>query len=244
SFLLLLGWAWHLWRWGVPLSLWFDVTEPARLAMWQKAWSFGLAGAAVASLGSQEFASKNWFLGLMSFASASLLLIFVLKLVEKDYQWGNLIEHSIQWTMPLVLVFAHRFDIGQQAQWVLRILIAATFFGHGLYAIAYYPVPGSYLEMVESILGLGPAFGERFLWWAGLLDLITVVGLLLPRVWRYVLYYAIVWGFLTALARIVAHWEWTLWLGSLDQWLHQTLIRLGHGGIPLFLYLVDRTKKR
>ncbi|MEL6843093.1 MAG: hypothetical protein AAFP02_07740, partial [Bacteroidota bacterium] len=81
SFLLLLGWAWHLWRWGVPLSLWFDSLAPATLTMWQKVWGLGLAGAAVASLGSQEFASKNWFLGLMSFASASLLLIFVLKLV-------------------------------------------------------------------------------------------------------------------------------------------------------------------
>ncbi|MFK7924230.1 MAG: hypothetical protein AB8H47_19895 [Bacteroidia bacterium] len=244
--ILLLGWAWQLWRWTIPLEQFIQSYLPAisseSIHVFQQAWGLTLGLCGLIALGADWLHSRRLLTLSMGYASLSLFLIFVLIFRSKTYQWGNLIEHSIQWTLPLVFAF-YRFEPHQlKSQWALRILIAATFFGHGLYAIGYYDVPASYLQMVHQIFGFDAASAERFLFAAGVLDMITVVGLLLPQLWRYVLYYAIVWGFLTAMARLVAYWDASIWLESLDIWLNQTLIRLGHGGLPLVLWLLERGK--
>jgi len=242
--LLLLGWGWQLWRWTIPLApfvqSYFPDVEFQLISLFQQAWGLTLGICGLVALFVEAKRSRRAIRLTMGFASLSLLLIFLLLFRAKSYQWGNLIEHSIQWTLPLVFVYYSFRSHEARSQWVLRILIAGTFFGHGLYAIGYYDVPSNYLQMVHNIFAWEPASAERFLFAAGVLDMVTVIGLLIPGVWRYVLYYAIVWGFLTAMARIVAYWDASIWLESLDIWLNQTLIRLGHGGIPLVLWLLER----
>ncbi|MEM6347966.1 MAG: hypothetical protein AAF927_29020 [Bacteroidota bacterium] len=245
--LLLLGWAWQLWRWTIPLAQFgqsiFPSLDETAIANFQRAWGILIALCGFIVLLPEDKRPRKVLYLAMGFASLSLLLIFLLKFRAKSYQWGNLIEHSIQCALPLIYAYYAFQEHNLRMQWVLRLLIAGTFFGHGLYAIGYYAVPGNYLQMVHNVFGFEPASAERFLFAAGVLDMLTVVGLLVPKLWRYVLYYAIIWGFMTAMARIVAYWDSSIWLESLDIWLNQTLIRLGHGGIPLVLWLLEREQK-
>ncbi|MEL7530739.1 MAG: hypothetical protein AAFN10_05495 [Bacteroidota bacterium] len=245
--LLLLGWAWQLWRWTIPLAQFvqsiFPELSTQAIATFQQAWGLTLGLCGLVALMPEGKRSQRVTKLAMGFASLSLLLIFLLMFRAKSYQWGNLIEHSIQCALPLVYAYFCFQEYDLRSQWILRILIAATFFGHGLYAIGYYDVPSNYLQMVHNIFAWEPASAERFLFAAGVLDMITVVGLFIPQLWRYVLYYAIVWGFMTAMARVVAYWDGSIWLESLDIWLNQTLIRLGHGGIPLVLCLLERDRR-
>ncbi len=246
--LLLLGWAWQLWRWTIPLTQFVQSVFPnvrlESITSFQQSWGILLGLCGLVVLIPEDRRSRRVLYSAMLFASISLLLIFLLKFRAKSYQWGNLIEHSIQCALPLVYAYYAFREHDLRSQWILRLLIAGTFFGHGLYAIGYYDVPSNYLQMVHNIFGFEPAIAERFLFAAGVLDMITVVGLLIPQLWRYLLYYAIIWGFMTAMARVVAYWDSSIWLESLDIWLNQSLIRLGHGGIPLVLWLLEREQKR
>ena len=245
--LLLLGWAWQLWRWTIPLAQFIQTTFPriseGAIANFQQAWGLAIGLCGLVAMLPEARRSRRAINSSMGFASLSLFLIFLLMFRAKSYQWGNLIEHSIQCALPLVFAYYSFQAHDHRSQWVLRLLIAGTFFGHGLYAIGYYDVPSNYLQMVHNVFGFEPAVAERFLFGAGVLDMITVVGLLVPQLWRYVLYYAILWGFMTAMARVVAYWDSSIWLESLDIWLNQSLIRLGHGGIPLVLWLLEREQK-
>lgn len=246
--LLLFGWAWQLWRWSIPLEGFvqtlFPSIEATSILSFQQGWGITLGLCGLLALGADFLRSQRLIYLSMGYASLSLLLVFLLLFRAKSYQWGNLIEHSIQWTLPLVFAYYRFQNHHIRSQWVLRILIAATFLGHGLYALGFYGgFPAGYLQMVHNVFGFETAGAERFLMLAGILDMITVVGLLITPLWRYALYYAIVWGFMTAMARIVAYWDVSIWLESLDIWLNQSLIRLGHGGIPLVLWLLEKQNK-
>ena len=53
-------------------------------------------------------------------------------------------------------------------------------------------------------------------------------------------WYCIVWGTLTALARIIANVYWASFSEDLHQWWFETLYRFVHGGLPLFLWWLSR----
>jgi hypothetical protein len=255
---LILGWAWQMFRWSIPLRslLWNQELMEGLIQNWFGITWAEYAGNPLASrvidriqygLGAVFLLSGlgalflpiswrklRWSLGI----TASLILLFVFYLLfrEQFYRWGNLVEHSIQMTLPILFCWVVYRQSDPKLIWLMKAVIALTFLGHGLYAIGYYPVPGKYIDMLVSIVGLKEAQCLVVLKIAGVLDVLVAVLIWFPRLTRYVLYYAIVWGSLTALARVVAYWEWAMWVSSLDQWLNQTLIRLGHGGVPLALY--------
>jgi hypothetical protein len=84
-------------------------------------------------------------------------------------------------------------------QWILRVGIAGTFFGHGFFA----------LQVKESWIHLITAFGfsihaaKIMMPLFGAIDMVVAV-LVLVKPFRVVLLYAAFWAFLTALARPVA----------------------------------------
>ena len=166
----------------------------------------------------------------------SLVILSVLLAKEKFYHIAQFFEHSIQFGLPFVYLytFSENFEKPKLYR-ILKILIAVTFFSHGLYAFGAYPVPGKFVDMVINIFGCSESFAISFLYVAGILDFILAVLLFIPKVDKYALIYAVVWGLLTAFARLVANFYWEFPLQSLHQNLYQVIYRLPHGLTPLIV---------
>ena len=166
----------------------------------------------------------------------SLVILSVLLTKEKFYHTAQFFEHSIQFGLPFVFLYTFRKNYKKSRMFfVLKVLIAVTFFSHGLYAFGAYPVPGKFVDMVINIFGCTESFAITFLYIAGVLDFILAVLLFIPKVDKYALIYAVVWGLLTALARLVANFYWEFPLQSLHQNVYQVIYRLPHGLTPLMV---------
>lgn len=176
--------------------------------------------------------------------AGGVLLAAHAALVMKDRfgQWAQFFEFAIQIGSPFLLIGVLRGWTLARLTWGARALIAVTFAAHGLYAIGFYAVPGHFIDMTIGILGVTEDVAVRLLWWAGLLDWVVAFALLLPYTYRYALGYAVVWGGLTALARIVAGWDGDFPVASLHQALYETVYRLPHGLLPLCALLWSRSR--
>lgn len=166
---------------------------------------------------------------------------------EKDYQKGMLLEMGLQAFTPALLLIALRRGLETSLfDWTSRILIAITFIGHGLYAIGHHPVPANFVTMCMNILGLSDGVSKSFLFAAGILDFIAAALIFLPyaSIRRYSCYYMAAWGLVTALARVVSHYNPAEKFNGIDPWLFETLVRTPHWAIPLLLALLILKKKQ
>lgn len=170
----------------------------------------------------------------------SLLLLTILMTKEKFYHTAMFFEHSIQFGIPFVLLYwfqKHR-NISKLKTFI-KILIACTFVSHGLYAFGVYPVPGKFVDMVIQIFGCTEQNALIFLYIAGILDFVVAILIFIPQIEKYGLWYTIIWGLLTACARIVANFQIDFVVQSIHQNWFQTLFRLPHGLVPLIsLFLI------
>ena len=173
---------------------------------------------------------------------SGLILLLHAASITKDhfYRIIQLMEYSLQVGAPLVLLSFLRF--GQwhnQLDWTVRILTALTFIGHGWYAIGYYfPRPALFTEMTMAILQVNQGDAEVFLVIMGVLDVMAALLLLLrwKRLDKVAIGYCVIWGFLTALARIWAHF-YPAWIGDvLWQWGPEFVLRFPHFFLPLALW--------
>ena len=182
---------------------------------------------------------RAWLGTILLGGSLSLAILSFLYFRERSYQVGQFIEHSLQWSIPLFLIYFIRDGINSQTiRNLLRAVIALTFIGHGLYAVGFYPVPGNFVDMTIACLGLNEPEALLFLKVAGYLDFVVAVGIFLPKADRYILIYATIWGGLTALARIYANFDATFPGESLSEWLHETIFRLPHAAGPFAMFLL------
>ncbi|WP_299676435.1 hypothetical protein [uncultured Tenacibaculum sp.] len=166
----------------------------------------------------------------------SLVILTVLLTKEKFYHFAQFFEHSIQFGLPFVLLYSLKEKYSEERLYfILKILIAVTFFSHGLYAFGAYPVPGKFVDMVINIFGCSESFALSFLYIAGILDFVLAILIFIPKLNKYALIYAVVWGLLTALARIVANFYWDFPIQSLHQNMYQVIYRLPHGITPLIV---------
>lgn len=166
----------------------------------------------------------------------SLIILSVLLAKEKFYHIAQFFEHSIQFGLPFVLLYSLKENYNKnKSLLILKVLIAITFFSHGLYAFGAYPVPGKFIDMVINITGCTESFAVLFLYVAGILDFVLALLIFIPKTAKYALIYAVIWGILTALARIVANFYIDFPLQSLNQNLYQVIYRLPHGLAPLFV---------
>ena len=184
-------------------------------------------------------------LGRFGLHLGALALLFLWFLLWKGKFWnfGELIEHFLQMAGVWLLLYAPKLG---ERPWALTLqsFIALTFIGHAFYACNWHPISGEWLAWCGRILGLEQAQALNFLWFMGILDILAALGLFWSRSRSLALAYCIIWGFLTALARVVANFFPEVWLVSLHDWLFETVYRLVHGGGPLLLFYWYKTQKK
>lgn len=137
-----------------------------------------------------------------------LLFLSFLYWKEHFYILAQLIEYSLQWSTPLFLLYViKKGATSSKMFFLLKVAVALTFVGHGLYALGvFFPVPANFTVMTVQILGVSQEQALQFLFWAGMLDMVVGVGVFLPAKWaQWIVLYAVFWGLATTAARIWAH---------------------------------------
>ncbi len=167
----------------------------------------------------------------------TILLGFMVLCVWKDrfYQIGQLMEHSCQIAAPILLIRWRKKAADRKWLLVLKIAISLTFIGHGLYAVGYHPQPGAFNDMLINIFGMTEATANTVLIVAGILDFVCAIAIWLPINYTAFVWYLIIWGLLTALARMVSGFSPGLLLYTLEQTWHESVFRLAHGLLPVLL---------
>ena len=179
-----------------------------------------------------------WMARCIQFGAFSLFLLALLYFKDKFYAWGQFFEYSTQVLGPCFLVYmVSGASNTPNFRHILRLTITTTFICHGLYALAYYPVPGTWIQWTMDILGLdNDASANNFLYLMGCLDLLAAFGIFFSATRSFSLFYCVVWGFATAMARVVANFYWDAALMSLHQHAYETIYRLIHASLPLLLW--------
>ena len=183
---------------------------------------------------------KKVLVPLIALGVIQLLFLSFLYWKEQFFIIAQFIEYALQWSTPLFLLyFIKKTAVSSRMLIALKIAIALTFVGHGLYALGlFFPVPGHFTAMVIQILGVSQEQSAQLLFWAGVLDMIIGIGIFLPYRWsKWIIIYAIFWGLATTAARIWAHFyidnlEFVFW-----RWVPEALFRFPHFMMPYFLYL-------
>jgi hypothetical protein len=231
-----LGWTWDKWVSSPQASHYIDLMNS----------TMGI-GFLIAAIG-VFIITKAPAVGKVLLIIGGVLCLFHALLDTKAHfgRIGHFAELSLQWISPFLLVYLfskyytdRRFHIG------IRIAIALTFIGHGLYAWGYYPVPGQFQQMMISSFGVSNQQALHLLKTAGFLDFLAAFLLFVPaRKWAHVgLYYIIIWGFLTAMARMWSNLELSSMTNLLAFWLSETTVRFVHFLVPLALLYWWKEKK-
>ncbi|EZH73723.1 hypothetical protein ATO12_17460 [Aquimarina atlantica] len=177
--------------------------------------------------------------------SIGLFILALLYCKEKFLHVGQFFEYTIQFMTPVLLYMVLFTSIEfKKVRLIALIAIALTFSCHGLYAIGYYPRPGSFIDMTLNTLPISEPSAHAMLKIAGILDFVVAIAIFIPRISYAALVYAFVWGGLTAIARLVGHFHIAFLWNSFSQWTWEMLIRLPHGLIPLFVMIADRPNLR
>jgi len=183
---------------------------------------------------------------LLVLSSGLLLFLSFLYCKDYNYQVGMFIEHALQVCAPYFFYkLMVKGDINLSRERFMRWATALTFAGHGLYAVGFYPRPGHFTTMVINVFPLPPDAANQVLWAAGILDFLAVVWLVFPVPGRQVfLWYCILWGFATSIARLAANFQVEFWPSILHQWLFEFVYRSPHFLIPVALLLLDAQKRK
>ncbi len=228
-------------------STWNTYISNLQITYWLD-FSVQIIGVFYLFLGGAVFAvapNRLWIKNLIWISSFFLFCLTLLYWKEHFYRIGQLIEYTLQWATPILLIIAvyHTKNNVKLRFWI-KITVALTFMGHGLYALGYYPIPGSFIQMILDVFALNNSEAATFLMLIGILDFVVTLGLFLPKVWQFSVWYCILWGFATAFARIIANFDLNMPLESLHQWFYETIYRLPHGGIPLLLWFLMRDEQQ
>ena len=193
-----------------------------------------------------RFTKLRW---LLWFGTFLLVVDSFARWVASDYDFGMAIEHSLQMSAPVVLFFFAKYGTATKQSdraMTLLLLIATgfTFAGHGFYAAGIHPVPLSYQTMTMKLLGCSESVAVGFLLVVGILDILAALALFPKPLRRPALLYCIIWGLMTALARVVSHFDFSAPGWNLDPWLFETAVRTSHWLLPLLvLGMLEKDKK-
>jgi hypothetical protein len=175
-------------------------------------------------------------------SSASLAIVSLLLFKEAGYQLAMGIEYASQVLAPFFVYLAFSSRARPEKLLLLaKLAVAATFAGHGLYALGYYAVPGHFIDMTISILGVDETQARALLRVAGVADLAVALGVFLPATARVSLLYAAAWGLLTTLARPTNHIALGGDLAGLLYWSAEAICRVPHVAVPLAAFVLVRT---
>lgn len=187
---------------------------------------------------------KRLLLGLGIFI---LLLMGVCMVKDKNFDILQLFELSLQIAAPIAIFCLKSSRDLVQFKWIsyFKIAIALTFTSHGLFALGLIYVPGHFIDMTISILGVTESTARTLLLLIGILDILASILLFLPKVYRFALWYTIIWGLLSAFARTLSGLNLELSSDWFHHYLYLTLYRLPHGILPLItLYLTTLIHNR
>ena len=207
---------------------------------------FGMGGLLALLPIPQQGIRKVIPLKILYYSCSSLILLSALSgIIESKLHLNVLIEYSVKITVSLLLLYyiiGRSFDPEKHVR-RLKWVIALTFIGHGLYALNIFPVPADFTMMTSNILHMGRDGTVMFLAIAGVLDVLFSMLLFYRKTERIALVYMVIWGFLTALARLIAYHGIADTSTYLAMWIPEFLIRSGHFLVPLYLlvYIKRRT---
>lgn len=192
----------------------------------------------------EKLAKHVWILWIASFF---LLLHYYGLLYHKNLvQYGVFFEHAAQFAIPWCFVLMKKGKANTAGWWGV-IATSITFFSHGLYAMGYYPQPGHFADMMIVGFGMTEDTARLVLTWIGYVDIVfAIIVLATPlmyerKAFKMVLlvniWYAVIWGLLTAVARVYTSYTPGMFLHWMDQHLFQTVVRVPHFILPLFVAL-------
>lgn len=188
--------------------------------------------------------TRRWTHLMLALGALALTFLAYCSYRDRLHRIGEFVEHASQFALPLLVVLWSRAIFSREVLAnVLRVVIALTFAGHGLYAIGVYPTPGEWVTMTMALTGLGDGAAMDFLRIAGGLDFVVAAALFVPHLARPALVYAAAWGLLTALARVAAFVRWDNFAESASQWGFETLVRLPHAALPVALLWLLRARE-
>ena len=165
----------------------------------------------------------------MSFISLWLLLIPVsILFLHSSFGYTIMIgAHAARWMLPISLVF-FTLKKNEIAESVLRIAIASTFVFHGLEAWWQHPNFADYIYTFFSYFNIeisSDTLVRNFLYIIAVADFLSAALIVLNNN-RYALWYALIWGFITAFFRVFYYGD----LGIVE-----FFIRAPHFLIPIYL---------
>ncbi|XOV67404.1 MAG: hypothetical protein ACFHU9_17450 [Fluviicola sp.] len=151
----------------------------------------------------------------------------------------QLIEHATKLLLPVLIFLLNQpFWTRERTQISLKIIVALTFIGHGLFAVGWHYVPGSFHTMTTSILGISGNQASTFLCTVGTLDFIAAACLFLPNpFYKPALIYLVLWGSLTTLARTafpISTLDFDI--QSIYTGIAGTIYRFPHAMLPMLLF--------
>ena len=172
--------------------------------------------------------------------TAGLVVVGITEFVESGWQIQNLLEHALLMGAPMALAMRWS-EQGRAASVQLALfLTAATFLGHGVYALGVGREDTNFIEMTTTLLGVGADGADIFLKVVGGLDILAAILLMVGRGFKIALWYMVGWGLVTAVARVV------YLTGADSNWAGVTLAvaamayRLVHGLAPLWILRVGK----
>lgn len=266
AFLVFIGRAYHFYFFGAPFRAilwdesllspliegvfngsWYDYATSVKVNRYidnfTKICSIVLFVAAFVSLFWERIKAKKLKRIIIGVGLLILFILGVCLVKDKNYDFLQFFELSIQFAAPLVLLLNNTVKKNNKRLiFGLKLAIILTFVPHGLFAMGLIYLPGHFIDMTIKILGINEHQATYFLYVVGLLDIICAVLLFVPKFSKYALLYMIFWGFLTALARLVSGFNSSFLLASLHGSVYLTIYRLAHGIIPLVVYLLAQNK--
>jgi len=171
-------------------------------------------------------------------AVALILIESIILFKKSGFLPEQLIEHALKIMLPLMGVFVlNRGELTTKTLIVLKILIACTFVGHGIYALGLHYIPKSFISMTTTILHVNKTNAENFLFLIGILDILAAFGIFFKGIaQKYSFIYMILWGLITAFARIVYGSMVSTDSMEFLYYFSNGIYRIPNGLIPLFLF--------
>ncbi|MEM8568702.1 MAG: hypothetical protein AAGF85_19755 [Bacteroidota bacterium] len=180
---------------------------------------------------------RKWF---MAIGISVLVLIGLYLVKEKNYDILQFLELTIQLASPLSLFFLSKNNHQNAFKQIffLKFAIALTFIAHGLFALGIPYLPGHFIEMTVTILPITEEQARQLLFTAGVFDIMASLLLFVPKTGQYALIYMVIWGCLTALARVASGIDSQFFIESLHNSAYLTIYRLPHGLLPLAVFVL------
>lgn len=174
------------------------------------------------------------------------LLSSICSFINAGYVPEQLIEHAIKVFLPISLfVSFEKRSFLKKNIFFLKVLVALTFIGHGTFALGLNYVPGGFVSMTTTILGLSVDQAFIFLKIAGALDFIFAALMFVnSKMLRFSAIYLVSWGLITAFARLAYGLLIPTNIETVTYYAANTVYRIPHGLIPLLLVVLDKQEKQ